>query len=74
LQANILLSLFHFFCIVEKELEKPLVYEAVSCSVEEGSSKGTTVGDYEMLNEFKAFCLDHVISVPYFSSYPIRFF
>jgi len=48
-QANIQLSLFHFFCTVEKELEKPLDCEAVSCSVEEGSSKGTA-GNYLLLN------------------------
>ena len=47
-QAIILLSLFQSFCTVEKEFEMPLVCEAVSCSVEEGSSKGT-VGDYYLL-------------------------
>jgi hypothetical protein len=48
-QANIQLSLFHFFCTVEKEFEMPLDCGAVSRSVEEGSSKGTA-GNYLLLN------------------------
>jgi len=70
-QANILLSLFHFFCTVEKESETPLVYEAVSFSLEKGSSKGTTVGDYYLLLSSELFVWMMLFRL-YFSSHSLK--